>query len=441
MFCPECGKKNENGAQFCEHCGAKIAEESKVVLPKTPRKPMKKKTIVIISIVSALVVILVVGGIVLSSNFKPSKIAVNYFVALMNNDTDKIYDYINVPDSEFTTKKMFTEVVDTEKEDLLNYKIVSEEKSTDGLSAQVKISYTLEGDKTPLTTTIYLVKDKKNKLLIFDNWKISDGSSLVEEDYDITVYKGATVKLEGVEVPEKYKEESISQRYDTYVIPAIFKGEYDAEVTLKNGLKTKSVLDTTGYDSSLTDFELSENDEVTREQRIIAKTINFSIIYGKTAFGLAKELGITQREASEYIERYFNQYPRVKEFEKEIVEFTEKNGYTETLFGRRRIIEGINSKNKNIKSQAERMAVNSVIQGTAAEVLKQVMIEIYRYIKDKAGISLLLQVHDELIFEISLDRLEEYRENIEKIMKECVKFDSVPLEINTNIGVNWAETK
>ena len=222
---------------------------------------MKKKTIVIISIVSALVVVLVVGGIVLSSNFKPSKIAVNYFVALMNNDTDKIYDYINVPNSEFTTKKMFTEVVDTEKEDLLNYKIVSEEKSTDGLSAQVKISYTLEGDKTPLTTTIYLVKDKKNKLLIFDNWKISDGSSLVEEDYDITVYKGATVKLEGVEVPEKYKEESISQRYDTYVIPAIFKGEYDAEVTLKNGLKTKSVLDTTGYDSSLTDFELSENEE------------------------------------------------------------------------------------------------------------------------------------------------------------------------------------
>lgn len=261
MFCPECGKKNENGAQFCEHCGAKIAEESKVVLPKTPRKPMKKKTIVIISIVSALVVILVVGGIVLSSNFKPSKIAVNYFVALMNNDTDKIYDYINVPDSEFTTKKIFTEVVDTKKVDLLNYKIISEEKSTDGLSSQVKISYTLEGDREPLTTTIYLVKDKKNKLLIFDNWKISDGSSLVEEDYDITVYKGATVKLEGVEVPEKYKEESISQRYDTYVIPAIFKGEYDAEVTLKNGLKTKSVLDTTGYDSSLTDFELSENEE------------------------------------------------------------------------------------------------------------------------------------------------------------------------------------
>ena len=188
-------------------------------------------------------------------------------------------------------------------------------------------------------------------------------------------------------------------------------------------------------------FELSDEEEVSREQRIIAKTINFSIIYGKTAFGLAKELGISQKEASEYIDRYFNQYPKVKGFEKEIVEFTEKHSYTETFFGRRRLIDGINSKNKNIKSQAERMAVNSVIQGTAAEIIKKVMIEIYKYIKDRDGISLLLQVHDELIFEIEKEKLEMYREDIEKIMRESVKFDSVPLEINTNIGVNWAETK
>ena len=188
-------------------------------------------------------------------------------------------------------------------------------------------------------------------------------------------------------------------------------------------------------------FELSDEEEVSREERIIAKTINFSIIYGKTAFGLAKELGISQKEASEYIDRYFNQYPKVKGFEKEIVEFTEKHGYTETFFGRRRLIDGINSKNKNIKSQAESMSVNSVIQGTAAEIIKKVMIEIYKYIKDRDGISLLLQVHDELIFEIEKEKLEMYREDIEKIMRESVKFDSVPLEINTNIGVNWAETK
>ena len=188
-------------------------------------------------------------------------------------------------------------------------------------------------------------------------------------------------------------------------------------------------------------FELSDVENVSREQRIIAKTINFSIIYGKTAFGLAKELGINQREAAEYIERYFNQYPRVKDFEKEIIEFTEKSGYTETFFGRRRIIEGINSKNKNIRSQAERMAVNSVIQGTAAEIIKKVMIELYRYLKDKEGISLLLQVHDELIFEIEKDKVEMYKKDIEDIMKNSVKFEDVPLEINTNIGINWAETK
>ena len=188
-------------------------------------------------------------------------------------------------------------------------------------------------------------------------------------------------------------------------------------------------------------FELEDGQEVSREQRIIAKTINFSIIYGKTAFGLSKELGITQKEATDYINRYFEQYPKVKDFEKSIIAYAEKNGYTETYFGRRRIIEGILSKNKNIKNQAERMAVNSVIQGTAAEILKKVMIEIFKVIENKEDISLLLQVHDELIFEIKEEKVEEYRTTIENIMRNSVKFDDVVLDINTNIGKNWAETK
>ena len=189
-------------------------------------------------------------------------------------------------------------------------------------------------------------------------------------------------------------------------------------------------------------FELGEDEEVSREQRIIAKTINFSIIYGKTAFGLSKELGITQKEATEYINRYFEQYPKVREFEKRIIEYAEKYGYTETFFGRRRIIEGISSKNKNIKNQAERMAVNSVIQGTAAEILKKVMIELYKVLEGKEEeINLLLQVHDELIFEIKEEKIEEYKKIIEDIMRNAVKFDDVLLDINTNIGKNWAETK
>ena len=268
MFCPECGKKNADGAQFCEYCGAKIEEESKVIMPKQPKKPMNKKTKIIIIVAIILVLVLGVFGFVLADSFKPSKVASEYFEALMNNDTNKLYNYINVPENEFTTKKIFTEVTDSEKEDLVNYQVVSEEKSTDGLSAQVKISYTVEGRQTPLTMTIYLVKDKKNKMLIFDNWKISDGSSLVEKDYEITVFKDATIKLEGVKVDKKYKEDSESSRYDTYVIPALFKGEYDAEITLKNGLKTNSKVDVNNYDTTIDTLKLSDKDEKDLEKTI-----------------------------------------------------------------------------------------------------------------------------------------------------------------------------
>ena len=99
MFCPECGKKNVENAQFCEHCGAKIAEEVKVNLPKKPRKPVNKKKVIIICILSLVVLILLIGGIILSDNYKPSKVAEDYFVALMNDDTDELYKYIDVDEA------------------------------------------------------------------------------------------------------------------------------------------------------------------------------------------------------------------------------------------------------------------------------------------------------------------------------------------------------
>ena len=188
-------------------------------------------------------------------------------------------------------------------------------------------------------------------------------------------------------------------------------------------------------------FNLSDSDDVTREQRTIAKIINFSIIYGKTAFGLAKELKIPVKDASEYIKKYFEQYPRVTTFEKEVIEFGEEHGYVKTLFGRKRYISGIDSKNKTIKAQAERMAVNTVIQGTAAEVLKKVMLKVYETLKDKDDIALLLQVHDELIFEVEESSVEKYSEVLADIMKNTVKLEDVNLNININIGKNWAEAK
>ncbi|MGL5902451.1 MAG: DNA polymerase I, partial [Cetobacterium sp.] len=188
-------------------------------------------------------------------------------------------------------------------------------------------------------------------------------------------------------------------------------------------------------------FDIPEDKPVERDQRDAAKTVNFSIIYGKTAFGLSQELKITPKEASDYIKRYFEQYPSVKHLEKEIILYAEEHGYVETYFKRKRIIEGINSQNRVIKSGAERMAVNTVIQGTAAEVLKKVMINLYNLLKDKNDINMLLQVHDELIFEVAKDKALEYKEEIEKIMKESIKFSKVNLEVNSSIGQNWSETK
>nr|WP_307774774.1 DNA polymerase I [uncultured Cetobacterium sp.] len=188
-------------------------------------------------------------------------------------------------------------------------------------------------------------------------------------------------------------------------------------------------------------FQVGDDEAITREQRDAAKTVNFSVIYGKTAFGLSQELKITPKEASDYINKYFEQYPSVKHLEKEIISYAEEHGYVETYFKRKRIIEGINSKNRVIKNQAERMAVNTVIQGTAAEVLKKVMIKLYDTLKDKTDIDMLLQVHDELIFEVKKEKAEEYRDAIEKIMRESIKFSKVKLEVNSSIGQNWSETK
>ncbi|MGL5057330.1 MAG: DNA polymerase I [Fusobacteriaceae bacterium] len=188
-------------------------------------------------------------------------------------------------------------------------------------------------------------------------------------------------------------------------------------------------------------FDLDGETSVTREQRTVAKIVNFSLIYGKTAFGLAKELKITNKEAVTYIDAYFSQYPRVKEFEMETLEFAQEHGYVTTLFGRKREIEGINSRNRTLKMQAERTAVNTIIQGTAAEIIKVAMVDIYEFIKGKESIKLVLQVHDELIFEVDEEKVEEYKEKIENLMTMAVKFKNVNLEVNGEIGDSWADTK
>lgn len=188
-------------------------------------------------------------------------------------------------------------------------------------------------------------------------------------------------------------------------------------------------------------FSLLDDEKVSSLQRNMAKTVNFSIIYGKTAFGLSKELDITPGEAKEYITRYFNQYPRVRELEEKIISEAKVDGYVKTIYGRRRILNGINSSNKIVSKQSERMAVNSVIQGSAADLLKMVMVELGKRLEGEEDVKMSIQVHDELIFIVKEDRLEYYSEKIKKIMEETIKLEKVDLKANIATGSNWSEAK
>ena len=188
-------------------------------------------------------------------------------------------------------------------------------------------------------------------------------------------------------------------------------------------------------------FFKTDEEPVTREERSIAKVINFSILYGKTPFGLSKELKIPMGDASQYIKTYFEQYPKVKKFLENILENAKLNGFVETFYGTRRYINNINSSNKNLQAQANRMAVNTVVQGTAANIIKKVMIKLYDEFKNDDDIRMLLQVHDELIFEVKDGSIEKYMDKIKEIMEKTIKFEDIRLSANGSVAKNWGLLK
>ncbi len=182
-------------------------------------------------------------------------------------------------------------------------------------------------------------------------------------------------------------------------------------------------------------------DEVTGEMRSRAKGVNFGIIYGQTAFGLSKALRIGRAEAGEFIERYRKRFPRIDEFLQTCVDHAKRHGYVETLFGRRRRINDIDSRNPQRRAQAERLAINSVVQGSAADLIKQAMIHIDARIEAEARPSrMLLQIHDELLFELPQDAVASEREMIISEMSSAIEL-SVPLKVDVGIGPDWREAK
>lgn len=179
--------------------------------------------------------------------------------------------------------------------------------------------------------------------------------------------------------------------------------------------------------------------EVTEEQRRLAKTTNFAIMYGVSAYGLSQSTDMTPQEAAAFIEVYFRRYPQVKEYLDSSIEKAKESGCAITLLGRRRYIPEINSSNRQKREFAERVAINTPIQGTAADLIKVVMIEIAKELKKKEAKSkMILQVHDELVFEVHRDELDWIKEMIKDKMENTVKL-KVPIKVDMKIGKNWME--
>ena len=182
-------------------------------------------------------------------------------------------------------------------------------------------------------------------------------------------------------------------------------------------------------------------DEVTPTMRREAKAVNFGIVYGISDFGLSNNLGITKKRAKEFIEKYLETFKGVDKYMTDIVKFAKEHGYVETLYNRRRSLPEINAKNKIIANLNARIAMNTPIQGTAADIIKIAMISAYNYIEEsKVDAKLLLQVHDELIFDVSKDILEEFTDKMVAIMEEAANLD-VKLKAEASSGPSWYEAK
>ena len=182
-----------------------------------------------------------------------------------------------------------------------------------------------------------------------------------------------------------------------------------------------------------------EFEKVSSEDRRAAKAINFGLIYGMSSFGLAKQLGIPISEAKDYMDVYFKRYPDIQSYMNTTKVFAKNNGYVETIFGRKLYLPEINSKNVQRRKYAERTAINAPMQGSAADIIKIAMIQIDQWLsKNKSQTKMIMQVHDELVFEVSEKDLEKDTKNIINIMRNCVKL-SLPLDVNFGIDNNWGD--
>jgi len=184
----------------------------------------------------------------------------------------------------------------------------------------------------------------------------------------------------------------------------------------------------------------SESSRDPHQLRSIAKMVNYALLYGKSAFTLSKDIGVTQQAAQEFIEAYFAGFPRVRGFIDRTLEDARATGVVKTMYGRRRLVPELNSRNGQIRSAAERVAVNLPIQGTAADIMKRAMIDVHAALASHPDARMILTVHDELLFEVPKARAGEYGEIVRERMQTAVAL-TVPLTVDVGIGDNWKDAK
>lgn len=318
MYCGECGTKAQKGDAFCSNCGAKLDtnELQKKEVSKPQRKPMSKKTKVIIA--GVLFALVIVGGFigVGSSLSSPKHVAKKYVDALVSQDADDLYEYLELgKDKTFTSKKIFEELLDEEEDSLEieNYQITKVEYGDGKLTAKVTVRYTMEDSSTEQTTTVSLTKGKNKKWLFFDDWKIvfPGSSNMVIDNFEITVPKGAKVKYAGVIVNNNYLDkEKSNEQLDVYVLSQVFTVKTKIEVTLLNGYVIKDNVTPSSYKNHYT-AQVSLTTIEKEEQNKIANSIknDLSIVYQhaierKSFDELKKNLVIAQGTEKELEETY-----------------------------------------------------------------------------------------------------------------------------------------
>lgn len=278
MFCSECGTKNDEKSLYCESCGHKLEQEVKTKEKKEiqePKKVKEKKKNKPIKYLLGLIIIVLIGGyLYLSDITNPKKIAEGYFNAIVDMDTNKLYDYMDISNSEFTTKKIFKKILkESDIEiDIINYTVGNPEVSSDKLSTSITITYLLKDTEESETMTVKLVKEKTKKWLFFDNWKVSTDGTTTISNYEFELPKDSKLEIEGIKVDKKYVSDS-TDTLDTYIIPTMFASDYNIKVTLPMGLELEEKVNVNDYyDYSVELTEENISDELKESLQEASKT-------------------------------------------------------------------------------------------------------------------------------------------------------------------------